>query len=139
MAFTLEVDPKEKIVKVEVEGALDNTIRMKILSAIALESKSGDCSGAFIDLRKSTFDLSEPIEGAVDVLRPREGHQFAIRFVWFERSKQLTPGEGARVHYGGDQRYRDLRGDESHHDAAVVRHQPPSNRCRPAKPGTEPA
>ena len=65
MSFTLEVDPQEKIAKVEVEGTLDNTIRMKILGAIALESKSGNCLGALIDLRKSIFDLSEPIEGAV--------------------------------------------------------------------------
>jgi hypothetical protein len=65
MSFKLEVDPQEKIVEVEVEGALDNALRMKILSAIAYESEAGNCSGALIDLRRSIFDLSEPIEGAV--------------------------------------------------------------------------
>lgn len=65
MPFTLEVEPQEKIARVEVEGALDNTIRMEILSAIALVAKAGDCCGALIDLRQSIFDLSEPIEGAV--------------------------------------------------------------------------
>ena len=65
MSFTLQVDPQEKIAKVQVEGALDNSIRMEILGAIALESKAGNCSGALIDLRQSIFDLSEPIEGAV--------------------------------------------------------------------------
>lgn len=65
MSFTLEIDSQEKIAKVDVEGVLDNTIRMEILSAIAKESKSGNCSGALVDLRQSTFDLSEPIEGAV--------------------------------------------------------------------------
>jgi hypothetical protein len=65
MSFKIDVDPQEKIVEIEVEGALDNALRMKILSAIADESKAGNCSGALIDLRRSIFDLSEPIEGAV--------------------------------------------------------------------------
>lgn len=65
MPFTLSVDPQENIIEVEVEGALDNAMRMNILSDIARETKSGSCSAALIDLRKSIFDLSEPIEGAV--------------------------------------------------------------------------
>jgi len=65
MSFTYKIDSEKQIMKIVVEGQLDNIIRMKILSTIADESKTGNCSGALIDLRQSTFNLSEPIEGAV--------------------------------------------------------------------------
>ena len=40
MSFTVEVYPQEKIVTVEVEGALDNTIRMKIDKQALTENSS---------------------------------------------------------------------------------------------------
>lgn len=64
MSFRYEID-SDKTMKVDVEGQLDNNIRMQILRAIADESKAGNCSAAIIDLRQSTFNPSEPIEGAV--------------------------------------------------------------------------
>jgi hypothetical protein len=48
-----------------VEGQLDNNIRMQILRAIADESNDENCVAAIIDLRQSTFNPAEPIEGAV--------------------------------------------------------------------------
>lgn len=65
MNFKLDLDIQNKIVMVEVGGLLDNQIRKEILSAIAAQMKSNNYNKAIVDLRRSSFDLSEPIEGSV--------------------------------------------------------------------------
>ena len=67
MNFKVDLDTQKKMVKVEVDGPLDNAIRKKILSSIAAQMKSNNFNRAIVDLRRSHFNLSEPMKGSVEL------------------------------------------------------------------------
>ena len=67
MNYKLYFDEEDKIVRVKADCLLDNSIRKDILREIALHLKSKKYSKAIIDLTESKFDLSEPIEGSVEL------------------------------------------------------------------------
>lgn len=65
MNYRLELDTQDKVIKVDVDGLLDNNIRKDILREIVDHLKSTKYKKAIIDLRRAIFNLSEPIEGSV--------------------------------------------------------------------------
>jgi len=65
MSYRLELDTQDKLVKVDVDGFLDNNIRKDILSEIVSHLKATKYSKAIIDLRRAIFNLAEPLDGSV--------------------------------------------------------------------------
>lgn len=68
MKYKLCLDEKDKIVRVKANCLLDNSIRRDILCDIAIHMKSNNYAKAIVDLTESTFNLSEPIEGSVELI-----------------------------------------------------------------------
>lgn len=67
MGYTLDLEKTDEIIRVTVDGLLNNSIRVDILSEINNQFKLNNYHKAIVDLRGSEFNPSEPIEGAIDL------------------------------------------------------------------------